>query len=278
MKLSFSRRVVAAAAAVLTSAAAVLTVSGVAQAQPGNYVAFGDSFPANPGFTDEQNDTGRPGYVCPVSETNVGHQVAQRTGLELRDYTCNGTVVYMPTPKALNIYVDQAIERGSLDHNTKLVTFFVGANDTMQAFWAPTDIQDNMFRDSMVAAIDKVKQHTKDAKIMIIGYPEITSRDDVHFACPVNAFGFAPQVPAAPVHVVEMSLQQRQIDAANRTGVQFINMKDVSNVNVAMCGRDGERQVSAFLDSDIGTYNMTNHLTHHGSRVFGDVIANAYRG
>ena len=55
-------------------------------------------------------------------------------------------------------------------------------------------------------------------------------------------------------------------------------MKDVSNVDAAMCGPDGERHMSAFLDSDTANYNMPNHLTHEGSRVVATQVANAYRG
>ena len=85
-------------------------------------------------------------------------------------------------------------------------------------------------------------------------------------------------MPAAPVRVLEENLQARQFGVAQATGSTFINMKDVSNVDAAMCGPDGERHMSAFLDSDTANYNMPNHLTHEGSRVVATQVANAYRG
>ncbi len=276
MKLKFTRRIAAITAAAATVAAAVLTGGGATALPSGNYVAFGDSFPANPGNSDP-SEIGAGG--CPQSVSNVSRKVAHKTGLLLHDYSCNGSVVYMPNDpiKMLNSQVDRAIANGHLNHETQMVTFFLGANDAMQAFWAPNQIQDELFNRAMVDAINKVKHTNPTARIMLVGYPEITSRDNVHFACPINAFGFAPQIPAAPVHTIEMTLQARQQRAAAETGAGFINMKDISNIHVAMCGRDGERQVSAILDSDTSQYNMTNHLTFRGTDVFSDIIANVYR-
>lgn len=279
MKPTMTRRILATTVAALTAGGALLA-GHAANANPGGgYVALGDSFVANPGATDEANGTGRPGKVCPVSATNVGHNVAERLGLQLHDYSCNGTVAYVPTtPKSLAGFAEQAIANGDVNHDTKLITIAIGANDAMQAFWAPDDVQNDMYHRAVTGTINRLKEHAPNAQVMLIGMPEITSRDDVHYACPANVFGHAPQVPAAPVHVVEMNLQNRQIRAAEATGSTFINMKDVSNINAAMCGPDGQRHVSAMLDSDTANYNMPNHLTHEGSRVVAGEVARAYRG
>lgn len=148
----------------------------------------------------------------------------------------------------------------------------------MQAFWAPNEVQNDMFHQSVTASINRLKEHAPNARVMVIGLPEIASRDGENYMCPANVFGNAPRVPAAPVRVLEENLQARQFGVAQATGSTFINMKDVSNVDAAMCGPDGERHVSAFLDSDTANYNMPNHLTHEGSRVVATQVANAYRG
>ncbi|MEJ6019956.1 GDSL-type esterase/lipase family protein [Corynebacterium sp. H113] len=279
MKKTMSRRVAAITAAAATAATTVLT-GGIANALPtGNYVAFGDSFPANPG--PEDNTTWGSWTGCPQGNTNVSRQVGSKAGLEIRDFTCNGTTAYVPTDpvKSLNAQVDDALARNAINHETQLVTFFVGANDSMQAFWAPGAVQDEGFNAAMTGAIRKIQQRNSHARILVVGYPEFTSRSaaDGHYACPINAYGFAPQIPAAPLHQIEMATQARQQRAANETGAGFVNMKDIANINMAMCGRDGERLVSAILDSDTAQYNMTNHLTHRGSAVFSDVIANVYK-
>ncbi|MDK8768577.1 GDSL-type esterase/lipase family protein [Corynebacterium freneyi] len=279
MKPTTTRRTLTAAAAALTAGAALLPGTTAAANPNGEYVAFGDSFVANPGATDEANGTGRPGHVCPVSTTNVGHNVAAQLDMTLHDYTCNGTVAYVPTtPKQLGGYVDTAINNGHVNHNTKLITIAIGANDAMQAFWAPNEIQDDMYHQAVTGTINRLKEHAPNARVMVIGMPEIISRDGEHYMCPVNVFGNAPRVPAAPARIFEDNLQARQARAAEATGATFINLKDVSNVDAAMCGPDGERHVSAFVDSDTANYNMPNHLTHHGSRVVATQVADAYRG
>lgn len=274
MKTSLTRRVSMAVAAAAMGAA-TLMASGVAQANPGNYVAFGDSFPANPG---QSSPTVQGENGCPQAENNIARLAGKKMGLDVRDFTCTGTVVHVPSPKNLMNYINDAIAKGALNGDTKLVTVFAGANDAMQTVWAPAQLQNDWFQTSMTEAINKIKQHAPNARVISVGYPEFTSRDDAHFMCPINVNGFAPHVPAAPVYPLEMAVQARQIRAAETTGTEFLNMKDVSNINVAMCGVDGERQVSAFLDSDTSQYNMTNHLTHRGSEVFAQEIANKYRG
>lgn len=276
MKNNVVRRAAASTAAASALAASLLT-GGVANALPaGNYVAFGDSFAANPG----QQDPAVPGRGgCPISVSNIGTHVAQQTGLELHDYSCNGTTAYVPTQpqKSLMGQVDNAIAQGSLGPNTQLVTIYVGANDAMQTFPLPFNVQDELYKVNVTAALDKIKAANPTARIMLIGYPAFTSTDPAHYACPINANGFAPRIPAGLMYDFENALQNRQAATAAANGVGFVSMKDVANVDVAMCGADGERLMSAILDTDITSYNMTNHPTFLGAQVTGTVISNVYK-
>lgn len=183
----------------------------------------------------------------------------------------------MPSDNTLNSQVDNAVAAGDLDFSTRLVTIFIGGNDAARTFWAPGEVQDRAFAESFATAIGKVRTHAPDARVMVIGYPEFSSPDGVHYSCPVNAFGMAPKVPAAPVRVVEDNLQRRQHDAAVANGATFVDMKRTANVDVAMCGADGERLMSAFIDTDFENYNQPTHLTMTGSRVFADAVVAAYR-
>ncbi|UBI01170.1 GDSL-type esterase/lipase family protein [Corynebacterium freneyi] len=241
----------------------------------GNYVAFGDSYPADAGQMSPV-EVGAGG--CAQSVRNISRLVANQVDLELRDYTCNGTVVFVPTAKFLNNQVDAAVNSGALDSDTKLVTLLAGANDAFQASWTPTTFQDEAFHGTMVMAVEKIQQAAPNAKIMIVGYPEFTARDGSHYGCPVNVFGLAPRVSMPTVNAAENAVQHRQMRAAAETGVLFLNMKDRSNVEAGMCAPDGERNVSAVIDSDVSQYNMGNHLTFKGSGVFADAIVEAYRG
>lgn len=273
MKKNTVRRTLAMVAASAMAVGASVMGAATASAALGKYVAFGDSFPANPGMTDAANGWERIGAGgCPQSAQNVGHHVAWQTGLELHDWSCNGTVSYMPnTPeRTLLTQIDNASASGHLQ-GARLVTFFLGANDAMQSFWAPSEMQDQMYVDNVRAAIDRVKAESPQAQVMIVGYPEFISADPSHVACPINVGGVAPRIGAAPVKVYEDSLQHRQWRAASESGATFLNMKERVNVNVGMCG-DENRLVSAFIDDNVGEYNMTNHLTHAGSIEFARAI------
>lgn len=276
MKNNVVRRAAASTAAASALAATLLT-GGVANALPtGNYVAFGDSFAANPG----QSDPAVPGRGgCPISVSNIGSHVARQTGLELHDYSCNGTTAYVPNQpqKTLMGQVDNAIAQGSLGPNTQLVTIYVGANDAMLGSPLPVNVQDELYKVNVVAALDKIKAANPTARVMLIGYPAFTSNDPSHYACPINANGFAPHIPLGFLNQFEMALQNRQAQTAAAAGVGFVNMKDIANIDVAMCGPDGGRMVSAILDTDVASYNMTNHPTFYGSEVTGTTIANVYK-
>lgn len=271
-----ARRPLALALAAVAAAAGLAAApAGPAAAAPaGGYVAFGDSFPANPGPGDEVPGAGG----CPQGRGNVGRLLAGTLGLRLHDHTCNGSTAFMPgqPQKTLRGQIEAATAAGHLNGATRLVTVFIGANDAAQAGWAPAPAQDAAFHEAVVAALRDIRARTPRAQVKLVGYPELTSRDDRHFACPVNVAGVAPEVPAAPVHVAEAQLQHRQAAAAAAAGAHFVDMKDVAHVRAGMCAPDGERLVSAVLDSDVAQYNMTNHLTHRGSRVFADVIAVRY--
>lgn len=277
MKKSVFRRTAAAVAATTMAVGATIFGISSATAAPGDYVAFGDSFPANPGPTDAVNDLERIGRGgCPQSGQNVGNHIAGQLGLNLKDYSCNGMVSYMPnTPERTFLtQVDHAINQGDLQ-NAEFVTFFLGANDAMQSFWAPNEIQDRLFIDNAKIAVDKVRSVAPNARILFVGYPEFISADPSHVACPINVSGFAPRIGAAPVKVYEDNLESRQYRASLETGTEFLHMKELANVNVGMCGDEG-RLVSAFIDDNAGEYNMPNHLTHTGSKFFADHVVATY--
>lgn len=274
MASSLNRRIFAVGSAACTVGAA-FAAAPVAEALPaGNYVAFGDSFAANPGQKDP-TVVGNGG--CPQSVSNIGNQVARQTGLELRDFSCNGSYVYLREDKGVNAQVDNALAQGAINDETQLVTFFMGANDTIQNFLAPKEQQDKLFNQKMTEAIRKVQARAPMARIMVIGYPEITSSDDSHYGCFVNLNGFAPQLDFPRIHKFEMDLQERQIRAANETNVGFVNMKDIVNIDSAMCAADGQRNIAALLDSDGASYNMPIHPTFKGSEVYGTTIADVYK-
>jgi lysophospholipase L1-like esterase len=163
------------------------------------YVAIGDSYTAAPGTgaVTEQNG-------CAQTEVDYPHRIAEATGMELLDHSCNGAntsnvVSPQQTPKGLLIQ-DPQID--GIDDDTDLVTFRLGANDyglinrTFQCSIAfqrgilgstpqpCTALDKTSSQGSSDDALDEVatnvetalqaiQEKAPDARIMVIGYPQI---------------------------------------------------------------------------------------------------------
>lgn len=210
---------------------------------------------------------------------NIGHRVAEKTNLDLHEYVCNGSVVYMPEDdarKRLLDQVDSAVANRHLDENTELVTVLIGANDAVRMSWTPTEQQNSEYAKKVGVAVDGIRAHAPNAEILLVGYPEITSPDGTNYFCPINAFGIAPQVPAAVVNQGEYALDARQQRAAAANGATFVDLKGVGGIESGMRGPDGERLMSAYLDTDIDRYNQPSHPTFDGSEVYAAEIARVY--
>ncbi|MEZ0579729.1 SGNH/GDSL hydrolase family protein [Nocardioides sp. MH1] len=163
------------------------------------YVALGDSYTAAPG-----TGTVTKGGGCSQTEVNYPHRIAQATGVSLRDNSCNGAStddVEQPqaTPKGLQVNDAQL---DGLSDDTDLVTFRLGANDfsliarvflcaaadargTLGGGTEPcTDLDRTspqgaadevlpQLESKVEAALQAVSDRAPNARIFVIGYPQI---------------------------------------------------------------------------------------------------------
>lgn len=263
------RRGLATAVATL---AATVALAPIASAEPGGtYVSFGDSFAANPGHLDTVPTAGG----CPNAKDNYAAHVAEATGLEHKSYSCNGAVAYLPHPqKLLSGQVGHALADGALNESTKLVTISIGANDGIQGQFLSPELQDRFFTDSVKAEVTRIKEAAPNAQVQLVGYPAFTTVEMQ--ACPVNVFGFAPQMSVPLARDIEMGVQKRQQRVAAETGSTFVDMKQASPAVVAMCGPEGSRHMSAMIDSDVTQWNMPAHPTKTGSKVIAEQVVAHY--
>lgn len=236
-----------------------------------NYVSFGDSYAANPGSNDAVPSMG----TCVNSARNYGSFVGQMTGLEVRNFSCNGAVAYLPHPeKNIRTQINEAVRKNALDDKTKLITISIGANDAAQGSVLPPNVQDQGFMTAMTENIRIIREHAPNAQIQLVGYPEFAAAGDA-MTCPVNINGFAPRIPIPQVRDVEQALQARQLHLAQQTNITFVNMKKVANIDVGMCGKGDEHYVSAAVDTAVDQYTMVIHPTYAGSKVLAErVVAN----
>jgi hypothetical protein len=169
---------------------------------PGDsYVAFGDSYTSAPGTGDRSDSAPLP---CRQTNVNYPHRIAEATGVELVDNSCNGAEtknVVRPqrTPKGLDINRPQLAE---LDEQTDLVTFRLGANDyglILRIFGCAIGFARGLVEDephvcrdldreaddggaaelmddvaaNVEDALETIRRRAPDALIIVIGYPQI---------------------------------------------------------------------------------------------------------
>lgn len=202
------RRPLAVAAACLALAALLTACDDDEKASDGasytigkgdRYVALGDSYTAAPG-----TGTVTKGGGCSQTAVNYPHRIAEATGADLRDNSCNGAepadvTEAQTTPKGLLIN-DPQID--GIDDDTDLVTFRMGANDhgliarifgcayaasagkladtphpctdlDAQSPQGPAaDLMDDVAAD-VEAALEAVTEAAPDARVFVVGYPQI---------------------------------------------------------------------------------------------------------
>ena len=190
-----------AGGAVLVLTAALITGCSSSDDDPPNegdeYVALGDSYTAatNTGPIEQPLDG------CGRSETNYPHQVAEELDMKLTDVSCNGASTFDLAAAQTRNNQTMPPQLDALGKDTQLVTLSLGGNDygflgritgcalTYQDRYADvsgtpcTDLDANApngtatqlpkVEDNLVAAIDAVRERAPEARILVVGYPQL---------------------------------------------------------------------------------------------------------
>ena len=174
------------------------------------YVALGDSYTAAPRTGPNADTSG-----CSNTTVNYPHRIADATGVELQDTSCNGaSTSHLTVPKP-------ATERGpqldAVDEDTDLVTMRLGANDYNIIFrmfacaqrfgpelpgtpCADFDARggenslDNRLVDvraNLEGAVDAIEERAPDARIILIGYPHLAPAEGTCDELPLPAGDYA---------------------------------------------------------------------------------------
>jgi len=235
MRLSRIARLSSLAAAVVS--VVVFTVASPATAGTNGYVALGDSYTSGPLILPLA--PGAP-LECGQSAINYPHLTAAALGLSLDDVSCGGaTVSNMTTAQ----YPGVPPQFDALTPATSVVTMGIGGNDnntflTAVAGCAALDILDvlnigspckdafgNTFANSIAsdapnigAAIQGIHALSPQAKIFVVGYPDILPQSG-------NCY---PQVPittgdVAYLNGVETDLNGMLAAEASANGATFVN-------------------------------------------------------
>jgi hypothetical protein len=211
------KRPLALAAALLVVTAALAGCSGDddekeqrsygAIGSDSQYVALGDSYTAAPNTGPKVGNNG-----CYNTEVNYPHQVAEATGAELVDNSCNGANTSFLTSPQRTPVGDRPPQLDAIDAGTDLVTVRIGANDyqlflriiqcAMRFADKPgtpcadadaaggansldarlADLQGNLDR-----ALGEIADRAPDARIIVLGYPRLAPDDGTCAELPVPA-------------------------------------------------------------------------------------------
>jgi hypothetical protein len=187
-------------ALILAAGALSAALPAAANAAGTTYVAMGDSYTAAPGVQPQQ--TTSPGKECGRSEANYPHLVAAALGLSLTDVSCGGA-------KTENFFTEQfpgqPPQFDALSASTEVVSMGMGGNDenlfaTLVGGCTELDFgQPNKgapckahFESFVTKAFEEERKPQEEAmaeihvlapnaKVFVVGYPEITPN---HGYCP----------------------------------------------------------------------------------------------
>ncbi|CAB1031063.1 SGNH/GDSL hydrolase family protein [Corynebacterium diphtheriae] len=268
--------------AAVTAAVSIISAPAASAAE-GNLVNFGDSIAADsPTFAYIGNRIERtfqygssiPGKNCIQSPTNYGHQTAQRLGLAIADYSCPGATSVANGPKFFD-QVDQALADGTLNAGTRRVLITQGFNDAYNLKgWDQGHIR-GAYVDAMRPQIDRIRAAAPNARIQIVGYLPIT---DNGRACLFHVLPSGPvfaewrKLPFGSVSYWEDTAQWMNVDLANATGTEFVDLK-VRAANHGMCAPDHERWFAGIIDFTAGGGNMPLHVNSAGHAGIANILA-----
>lgn len=269
---------VAAAAALVGGVLAVnQDATPTAEAAPGPMVVFGDSFVSAPdqyvtyGLADDPNYPSTDG--CVQDYSNWPRRVADQTGREVHDWSCNG----MTSGEMLG-KIDRARDVGALNAGTGVVALSVGLND-----WGPygftkdgnnfldPGVVHGAYVDHLRQAAEKIRAVAPNAQIIMPGMLSVTDPNSLF--CPLNVIPEFPLgVPVPVLHDVENWNRDAQQDAANQIGATFIDVKGASWDRSTCSTPDSERMVAGWIDTTTPDWKMVNHPSAKGNQFVADLV------
>lgn len=250
-KLVLLTAIVAATASLTTGAAAAHTVP------PGNTVLAGDSVVANPVpfdvvrnnmplSSDSATDTSSSSSAMPgkssdasgsskdimttgvgcVTDGAIADEIRQASGVARVDqYQCSGASLASGEPR-IDDTLRTAAEQGDLTPGTRNVVIVAGANDTYR-YGLDTQAVDHAVRSGLQNAIDVIHEHAPNARIVVVGYPRVTSDGTTCANSGLHSSDPLP-IPTPLIAATEQRLQNNLREVAEHNGATFVDAWPVS--------------------------------------------------
>lgn len=294
---------------------------GVETVEPGNLVAFGDSIFSNPRVGDavyavasrKIPDETAANVVrnaaphvsprgCAQGTPSIPKALAANLNAPLNDYSCPGATVYSQgTSNSIVAQVEQAIQDGALNPETKFVAIQGGYNDIYNNYTVPSGVRPNdeqlatmlgtkTQKEQYAAAMDRilplVKSAAPNAQVQLVGYHTITDDRPGGWQCLYhlgvgkgkdNLYDISYAFPIYWDTRGEVNTNNWMREAAGRNGVGYVDTRTFS-ANHGECAPPEDRWVGGVLiDNTTGGYNLALHLTDEGVHEVSRFVAGHYR-
>lgn len=282
------RRVLAATAAGLMAAAGALAAAPTASAAAGGvgYVAFGDSYSANPTVAEQLTGFTQPDR-CGQGADAYPVRLGKKLGMSYANASCNGVTINGMAGPGLGFTADRAAARGQLGDNTRLVTITVGGAEGWNL--AMPDRRDfgvinggdflnyQEFVNRMRGPLNTIRHHAPNARILFVGYPAVgNDRGEV---CLMNADvppelgtpNIAAPVPTNATGFVN-KLDNIARDAAGELGYEYVETR---RPGTGTCEPSGNRWVHGLIDNQI--HQMMFHPSANGNEAIAQITADYVR-
>lgn len=252
---------------------------------PRAYVAFGDSFAANPEIPLQM--AGLLSRECVRSPEGYPERVGREAfGGDYANYACNNATLAGVSGRGILEMVNYAQANGDIGPETELVTLGVsGADDwnphlgglpDFGAFYGADNATEDAWVARMIPVMDAIRTAAPNARVLFIGYPEVgNGRGGV---CVVNISGginsSSPgNLPlAVPVRIEELLDAINAHAAANeQLGYEYVST-DVAGTGT--CAHPSTQWVRSIFDlPGAGDgLRMPIHPTALGERGIADII------
>ena len=185
--------------------------------------------------------------------------LAEDTGIPVQNWACTNS----GTAHMLN-RITRATDAGHVNDSSTVV-LSSGMNDKQR------ELGDAGITANFLAAVEKIQDAAPGTEIIILGRLATTDSDGRQ--CSVNLIPYLPlgQV-AEDTAARETAVQDIQRNVAERTGVEFIDIREMTLEKNSTCGLDHERYVAGVLDVTTPQFNMHSHPSRAGSEFLAGVI------
>ncbi|MEU1206912.1 SGNH/GDSL hydrolase family protein [Nocardia sp. NPDC005825] len=287
------------------AALAVTATAGSVVADPPaagkELVVLGDSFSANDwNHFDDKRTCNRHGATAwPV-------QLAKLMGVygteRVSDPSCPGASIDSGPGWTLSQEAQRADKEGAFGPNTKLVTLQFGINDKWgssdQTLWDSlqscvfntelgcdpesvgqgrmtdyTGVSGALMADRMNSAVTYIKYYAPNARVVVVGYPELFARGSSTIC--LNVAGVAPFVNPRGRALVEFL---DRIDVAQREAAQLLGI-DFLDTRALTAGHDlcsSQPWLNGILDPRTGIDGLPFHPSTQGDTVLANAIYHRY--